>query len=131
MHLLQHAKRASLIMMVENKRTIINSVVTVLKLIPPPCIINVDKWWSVRNVINPAIIIFGPYALFLKVVPYCNVAVCVFLYFAIVIGNAGFIKRYIDWMETENNLSIDLGRTENNLSIEIAEKIMKEEQKLD
>ena len=113
MHLLQNAKRASLIMMVENKRTIINSVVTVLKLIPPP-----DPWWSVRNVINPAIIIFGPYVVFLKVLPYCNVAVCVCLYLAILIINSGFLQRYGHWVDQENR-------------IEIAEKIMEEEQKLD
>lgn len=106
------------------------SVTTVLKMIPDSinAVIPEDPWWLVRNVATPIVALFAPHyllSLVSKIVlfyvhsHYTLVTISfVLMYFFTINVQWEFAARYIEWSAQQEKLAI-------------AEKIMKEEQKLD
>lgn len=132
-HYLRTAKYIVPITMIENKNCVEESIKKVLKMIPLSISAimpynHVDPWWTVRNIINPVIIIFAPHFVlstsvdivlsYVKNYDTLITVIFVNLYFFILAVLYEFIGRYIKWSIEESKIANAL-------------HIMKEEQKLD
>lgn len=109
-NLLSHAKRSSLMTMVENK----NDIMKVLKLAPVTIFYNnIIPWWSVRNVVVPVVIVFTPHFLLVMSIDFIltyiknyDILIGIIFFnlsFLIIAVQCVLIDRYLNWTIDEAN----------------------------
>jgi hypothetical protein len=120
--------------LIGNQNGIERSIKTVFKMIPAsinaviPYYKHEDPWWPVRNIVTPITVLFAPHYLLLIIAKVVFTQIhshhiiittsIVLVYFFIINVQWEFASRYLEWTIQEEKMAH-------------AEKIMKEEQKLD